>query len=296
MTEGEWLACVDPVAMWEHLRGPVERRLVELYGRLIPMEFTEDVRLSERKSRLLAGAICRRVWDLVSEEKCLLLVDRWVEFPFDRDPASCRRAIDLAERAADQAVSAEEMESQSAHCGSLDLVADDHVASHTGDWMDDDSWIMAIGKAARAVHHASSRYPVKPNQFGGPTYGAFRELPAVFLSVGQAVSWRNLDRSQEPDPTEYAALCDLVRDIAGNPFRPITLAPHLRTPTAVSVAQAAYDGRDPASGHIDPVRLAVLADALEEAGCAEGDVLSHLRSPGPHVRGCWALDLVLGRE
>lgn len=49
-------------------------------------------------------------------------------------------------------------------------------------------------------------------------------------------------------------------------------------------------------GTLDPARLAVLSDALEEAGCAEAALLTHLRSPGPHVRGCWALDLVLGRE
>jgi hypothetical protein len=42
--------------------------------------------------------------------------------------------------------------------------------------------------------------------------------------------------------------------------------------------------------------LPILADALEDAGCTEADLLSHLRSPGPHVRGCWSLDLVLGRE
>jgi hypothetical protein len=43
-------------------------------------------------------------------------------------------------------------------------------------------------------------------------------------------------------------------------------------------------------------RLAVLADALEEAGCADADILSHLRGPGPHVRGCWVVDLLLGKE
>jgi hypothetical protein len=47
------------------------------------------------------------------------------------------------------------------------------------------------------------------------------------------------------------------------------------------------------SGHLDNARLAVLSDALEEAGCDDA-ILSHLRSPGPHVRGCWAVDLCLG--
>ena len=45
-----------------------------------------------------------------------------------------------------------------------------------------------------------------------------------------------------------------------------------------------------------PERLAVLFDALEEAGCDDAEILNHLRSPGPHVRGCWAVDLLLGKE
>jgi hypothetical protein len=62
-----------------------------------------------------------------------------------------------------------------------------------------------------------------------------------------------------------------------------------------SLAAGAYEERSLPSGHLDPLRLAVLADALEEAGCADGGLLGHLRAPGPHVRGCWALDLILGQ-
>jgi hypothetical protein len=67
------------------------------------------------------------------------------------------------------------------------------------------------------------------------------------------------------------------------------------SPDAISLALAAYEHHDPRLGHLDPVRLAVLSDALEEAGGTDKEVLDHLRSPGPHVRGCWAVDLVLGR-
>jgi hypothetical protein len=58
--------------------------------------------------------------------------------------------------------------------------------------------------------------------------------------------------------------------------------------TIPKLAQAIYDERA-----FD--RLPVLADALEEAGCTDADLLGHLRGPGPHVRGCWALDLLLGK-
>jgi hypothetical protein len=63
----------------------------------------------------------------------------------------------------------------------------------------------------------------------------------------------------------------------------------------VAVARAAYDERELPSGTLDGARLAVLTDALEESGCDQADLLAHLRGPGPHVRGCWAVDLILGK-
>jgi hypothetical protein len=90
----------------------------------------------------------------------------------------------------------------------------------------------------------------------------------------------------------------LFREVAGNPFRPVTLDPNWLAcgDTVSKLAEAAYEERQLPSGHLDPARLAVLADALEEAGCTDADILGHLRSPGPHVRGCWALDLLLGKQ
>ncbi len=78
-------------------------------------------------------------------------------------------------------------------------------------------------------------------------------------------------------------------DIFGNPFRPVTFDPAWRSSTAVGVAETIYADRT-----FD--NLPILADALQDAGCDHPDILSHLRGPGPHVRGCWALDLVLGKE
>ena len=88
-----------------------------------------------------------------------------------------------------------------------------------------------------------------------------------------------------------------LRDLFGPlPFRPVTVSPGWQTPQVVAQAQAAYDERELPAGTLDPTRLAVLADALEEAGCADQTVLEHLRGAGPHVRGCWAVDLLLGKE
>jgi hypothetical protein len=89
--------------------------------------------------------------------------------------------------------------------------------------------------------------------------------------------------------------CHLLRDIF-NPFRPVTVSPAWQTSQAVALAQAAYEQRELPAGDLDVARLAVLADALEDAGCTSEDVLGHLRGPGPHVRGCWAVDLVLGKS
>jgi hypothetical protein len=93
-----------------------------------------------------------------------------------------------------------------------------------------------------------------------------------------------------------ATRADLLRDIFGNPFRLVTIKPAWLTPTVKSLAQVAYEERALPSGHLDLARLMVLADALEEAGCTEQAILDHLRGPGPHVRGCWPVDLLLGRE
>ena len=97
-------------------------------------------------------------------------------------------------------------------------------------------------------------------------------------------------------PQETPAQAGLLRCLFGNPFRPMAISPSWLTPAVILLAQAAYGHRDLPSGHLGPQRLAVLADALEDAGCADADLLGHLRGPGHHVRGCWAVDLLLGKR
>ena len=82
----------------------------------------------------------------------------------------------------------------------------------------------------------------------------------------------------------------LARDIFGNPFRPVMFSYEWRTNTAVLIARQIYESREFSA-------LPVLADALQDAGCDSDDLLAHLRDEkATHVRGCWALDLVLGME
>jgi hypothetical protein len=98
-----------------------------------------------------------------------------------------------------------------------------------------------------------------------------------------AIDWQLMSAS------ELAIQAALLRDIFGNPFRPVAFDPLWRTSTAVGLARTMFESRDFAA-------MPVLADALEEAGCDNADVLAHCRGPGPHVRGCWVVDLVLGKS
>jgi hypothetical protein len=119
-----------------------------------------------------------------------------------------------------------------------------------------------------------------------------------------SLAWR-YERVGVP-PAEQAAL---LRDIFGNPFRPVAtvrlgithwhVAPdaHVVSPpwmewndgTIPRLARTIYDGRRFED-------LPILADALEDAGCDNADILQHCRGPGPHTRGCWVVDLLLGKE
>ncbi len=78
----------------------------------------------------------------------------------------------------------------------------------------------------------------------------------------------------------------------GNPFHPIILDPPWLSWNGGAISsQANAIYADSAYKN-----LPILADALEDAGCDNADILSHCRGPGPHVRGCWVLDLLLGKS
>jgi hypothetical protein len=117
-----------------------------------------------------------------------------------------------------------------------------------------------------------------------------RLLLAKARSMPDGPEWQAFDRGLR------SGQATILRDIFGNPFRPATLSPDWRTSTVSSLAQSIYDDRVMPSGLFDNQRLAVLADALEDAGCDKSEILGHLRSGGDHVRGCWVVDLVLGKE
>jgi hypothetical protein len=82
---------------------------------------------------------------------------------------------------------------------------------------------------------------------------------------------------------------NLVREILGNPYRAAKFDKAWRTDTAVSLARTMYESREFSA-------MPILADALQDAGCDNEDILSHCRGAGPHVRGCWVCDFLLGKK
>jgi hypothetical protein len=89
-------------------------------------------------------------------------------------------------------------------------------------------------------------------------------------------------------PQNMPGSCCFLRDIFANPFRSVAIDPSWLTSTVVALASGIYQDKA-----FD--RLPILADALQDAGCNNEDVLNHCLSKGPHVRGCWVVDLVLGK-
>jgi hypothetical protein len=122
--------------------------------------------------------------------------------------------------------------------------------------------------------------------------------PDAATAAAQA-AWAAAWAVGEAERAEREAQAALLRDIFGDsldspsPLGPAALAHN--DSAAVKLATVVYNERDPATGLLDAPRLAMLADALEEAGVDAAAALAHLRGPGPHCRGCHVVDALLGR-
>ena len=138
---------------------------------------------------------------------------------------------------------------------------------------------------------ASIDYPVEP--VTDLWQNAWSTAEATIIAAGRqariAAGLPDERPEEKHTATEERTQCELLRDIFGNPFRPVAFSPEWRTSTATAIAQQMYDSRDFGA-------MPILADALQDAGCDNADILNHCRGPGPHVRGCWVVDLVLGKS
>jgi hypothetical protein len=228
-------------------------------------------RATDRKLRLFAVACLRSIWDFSPGRQVVQVAEWYIDglvpekvFRGSRWPeltAGLLHSLPPAESAASWSSLAEEMRAGAALDRRRSL-----------------AWHRAAGRAFRR----------------GATPAEARA--AADASVPDTDGW--LARRESARHQERLAQCGLLRDIFGPLlFRPLPHLPAYNDPTVQRLAQAAYDDRLMPCGHLDQSRLAVLADALLDAGLpADDQILLHLRGEGPHVRGCHALDAVLGRE
>ena len=219
------------------------------------INYTESGR---RKFRLLACQCCRRVWSVIKD-------------------ARLRRAVELSERYADKRASKSDLGKAWA---TAKATARELAEQYLRRDIDDPAASIALGRAqaAQAVVATAS-----PDQIATRAESAAYEASEVMRSVAD-------EADDDADAAERRLQSDYVRDIFGNPFRPVTFSPAWRTDTAVTLARQMYDSREFGA-------MPILADALQDAGCDNEDVLAHCRDTGAtHVRGCWVVDLVLGKE
>jgi hypothetical protein len=115
-----------------------------------------------------------------------------------------------------------------------------------------------------------------------------RDFDIDLLSEVSGIAGRLLDPYRWR--ADELSQCLILRDVLGNPFCPVAFDPEWRTTTAVLLAKQMNESRDFSA-------MPILADALQDAGCENEDILNHCRDAnGVHVRGCWVVDLVLGKE
>jgi hypothetical protein len=222
---------------------------------------------SDRKLRLFAVACCRRIARLLpggESDEAVLVMERFADGDASKNELSA--ACGLASSRASEAIDRAPPYSNDIFMTNSTFSALENALSHPDRVVDNRTETM--------VTYA--------------TWSAERAAEAIaYADLGVASDdWRCVFRD------EKAVQAGLLRCIFGNPFRPLTLDPAWLTwhdGLLVSMARQMYDSRDFSD-------MPILADALEEAGCANADILVHLRGPGPHVRGCWVVDLLLGKE
>jgi hypothetical protein len=273
MTEAEWLASTDPEAMLRFLLGEPPPRPG---GLLAWLGFTRvpgpeapalGKQTSDRKLRLYACACCRRIGELLQDERS-------------------REALEVAELFADGLLGEEERQAaEAAAWDALGSILTDPAleAAQLLRRTDPTGMLLATGQVRHWRHAAQAAVEAVRGAAAAATDQVIRAAreEAMYSGLEWAV--------QAAGP---AVRIRLLRDIVGNPFRPPAIRPAWLTwndGTVPRLARVIYQERLFED-------LPVLADALEEAGCDNADLLAHCRGGGEHVRGCWAVDCLLGKE
>jgi hypothetical protein len=150
--------------------------------------------------------------------------------------------------------------------------------------------------AGRGCEQASADVAVRVLDLNSSVYGLDWLIDAVATLLSTHAMKEAILHGRKNVPADRNAklrddLAHLFRDVLGNPFRTITLDPSWISSTVVAIAKQTYESRDFSAA------MPILADALQEAGCDNEDVLNHCRDASmTHARGCWLVDLVLGKK
>jgi hypothetical protein len=276
MTEAEWLACDDARTMLTFLEG----------------------KLPVRKIYLTASAFLRRFWHLIPDERSCGAVEALERYA---DGLASWEALQRARGGAKRAFAelAEEEQKKGILQGAFyrGRLA---VAWHAAGWdveiaahcpvperrvVRGSPWVGMMALGAAPEHYATDEYNYSSES---PVLMQFRRVPPKTM-FDIPTSVREADSAAIA--REYAAQAELLRDLF-NPFHPVVIdAAWLRAAdgAVVQIAHGIYEERA-----FD--RMPILADALVDAGCIDEYILGHLRGPGPHVRGCWLVDALTGKE
>jgi hypothetical protein len=282
MTSTEWSESADPELM---------------LGKVLPSA-------SDRKQRLFAVACCRRVMDW--------MLGIYEGVGLDRRLNDYRKAVATAERFADGQATTEELREALSGAddacfindpkGVTDATMQELRKASFGDdagwfgrlpYLDDEDReeilaeypdLVAWVEAGEDAHDHISR-----------TFDPFRDVAGEdAVKVGETIGRQILLQTRkyggrEREADERSAQAALIRDVFGDPYPLPAFDPAWRTPDVMALAEGIYEGQG-------FERMPMLADALEKAGCHDTVILGHCRGNGPHVRGCWVLDLVTGKD
>lgn len=214
--------------------------------------------LSARKARLLMCGLARSLWASLTDERSQWAVEAAEALADGESDVSLPQIAALARGAAGESSAGYETALRGAGAKLRRLVKE---------------------AAARAVAASVAAWAVAEDPLGWSRYILVADDPYIY-------------DEQAHIEMHQSRHIELVRDIFGNPVEPRRADPVWLTRgdgVVANLARRSYDDRS-----FD--RLPILADALEDVGCADAVILVHLRGPGPHVRGCWVLDLLLGKE
>jgi len=267
MTEQEWRSGNFPERMLDYLLG---REAASRFGLLEALGLRRvtprppERTASNRKLRLFACACCRRIWDYF--------------------PKKCSQvAVETAERFADGLANRDDLCAAQKEAWEVA----ESVAINPTEWT---KVLGTGGVPANKVRNWAARAAAAVALLDAQDAAEATARAVERTALEAAIEWR--EEKLGAMTAGAAVRAGLLRDIFGNPFRPFALAASCltwRDGLIPGMAATIYEERR----YED---LPILADALEEAGCTDQAILRHCRSRRVHVRGCWVVDVLLGKE